>query len=96
MVVSERWKTVRACKRQRGGGEEGGQSWVATPHPKDPIPLYLLEGTAQALLTVQVIVNNLCKVKRRRHCEHHREQHRESQSVEHGSPEPPPSRVREH
>ena len=72
------------------GAAEGGQSWTATSHPKDPIPPYLLEGTAQALLTVQVIVNNLCEVKWRCQCEHHhRQQHRESHSAEHGSPEPP-------
>lgn len=62
---------------------------MANPHPKDPIPPYLLKGTAQALLAVQVIVNNLCEVKRRQQCEHHREQHRESHTMERGSPDPP-------
>lgn len=58
MVVSERWKTVRAC---------GGGAITEVPRPRGhpsarvPAPPYLLEGVAEALLTVQVIVNHRCK-----------------------------------
>lgn len=63
MVVSERWNTVRACRR------EWGTVTDPPPSPRQhqggrPPALYLLEGAAQALVTVQVIMNHLCRENR--------------------------------
>lgn len=88
MVVSERWKTVRACK---GGARSGHGAARGHPQPQAaqggvPAPPYLLEGVAQALVTVQVIVNHLCKANGRRRCEHPGGQ-RAAQGGQHGSGE---------
>lgn len=70
MVVSERWKTVRACG-EGGAVTELASPWGPPPRPAagHPAPPYLLEGVAQALLTVQVIMNHLCKANGRCRCE---------------------------